>query len=180
MAADVRGRVLELGDDSYTRRFGGDAVSCRDILHHAEGNPHATVVADLSRAPHIPGDSYDCIIFTQALQLIYDTRASVSTLRRILREDGVVLATVPGITPVRRDAWADEWYWSFTEASAGRLFAEVFGPANVEVRAYGNLVAASAFLQGLAAEELRSELLDPFDPEYPVTITVRAVKRAHE
>ena len=28
-AADVRGRVLEIGEDTYTRRFGGGRVSAR-------------------------------------------------------------------------------------------------------------------------------------------------------
>ncbi|HEX6050119.1 MAG TPA: hypothetical protein VFZ21_12650, partial [Gemmatimonadaceae bacterium] len=38
-ASDVRGRVLEVGDDSYTRRFGGNRVTRRDVLHVHEGNP---------------------------------------------------------------------------------------------------------------------------------------------
>lgn len=38
-AADIRGRVLEVGDDSYTRRFGGERVTQRDVLDilHAGG-----------------------------------------------------------------------------------------------------------------------------------------------
>ena len=32
-AADIRGRVLEIGDNSYTRRFGGDRVTVSDVLH---------------------------------------------------------------------------------------------------------------------------------------------------
>ncbi|NIV33023.1 MAG: methyltransferase, partial [Anaerolineae bacterium] len=30
-ANDVRGRVLEIGDDSYTRQFGGNRVTTRDV-----------------------------------------------------------------------------------------------------------------------------------------------------
>ena len=32
-AVDIRGRVLEIGDDSYTRWFGGARVHTRDVLH---------------------------------------------------------------------------------------------------------------------------------------------------
>src|SRR5690606_18275839 len=73
-AGDVRGRVLEVGDDTYTRRFGGEHVTKRDVLHVVEGNPRATFVGDLSDAPGLPSDAFDCIILTQTLHLIYDVR----------------------------------------------------------------------------------------------------------
>ena len=38
-ADDIRGRVLEIGDDSYTRQFGGGRVEVSDVLHVTEGNP---------------------------------------------------------------------------------------------------------------------------------------------
>ena len=47
-ADDIRGRVLEIGDNSYTRRFGGDHVTKSDVLHVVEGNPQATIVGDLT------------------------------------------------------------------------------------------------------------------------------------
>jgi LmbE family N-acetylglucosaminyl deacetylase len=50
---DIRGRVLEIGDDSYTRQFGGDRVSRSDVLHVKEGAPGATIIGDLSHAPQI-------------------------------------------------------------------------------------------------------------------------------
>jgi hypothetical protein len=46
----------------------------------------------------------------------------------------------------------------------------------VTVTSYGNVLAATAFLQGLAAEELHPEELDYRDPDYEVLISVRAVK----
>ena len=45
------------------------------------------------------------------------------------------------------------------------------------VEAHGNVLAATAFLQGLAVEDLRREELDQDDPDYQVSILVRAVKR---
>jgi hypothetical protein len=47
---DVHGRVLEVADATYTRRFGGDHVTSSDVLHAVTGNPSATLVADSSPA----------------------------------------------------------------------------------------------------------------------------------
>ena len=175
-AGDIRGRVLEIGDDRYTRKYGGDRVAGSDVLHVRPDNPRATIVADLTRANNIPSDRFDCIILTQTLPFIYDIHAAVTTLQRILRPGGVVLATVGGITQISRSD-TDRWdhYWSFTTLSARRLFEEVFPAANVHADSFGNVLAATAFLQGLAAEELRPPELDYHDPEYEVLITIRAV-----
>jgi SAM-dependent methyltransferase len=111
------------------------------------------------------------------LQFIYDVRAAIRHLHRILKPSGVLLATFPGISQISRydmDRWGD--YWRFTTLSARRLLEEVFPPGNVTVRAYGNVLAAVAFLHGLSAEELRREELDYHDPDYELIITVRAVK----
>ena len=62
--------------------------------------------------------------------------------------------------------------------SAQRLFGEVFSVENVTVHALGNPLTATAFLQGLAVEELTLEELDYRHLGYDVTITARAVKEA--
>ena len=176
-ASDTQGRVLEIGDGTYTRKYGGDRVTKSDVLHAVEGNPKATIVADLTSAGHIPSNTFDCIICTQTLQFIYDVRAAIRTPYRILKPGGVLLATFPGISQISRydmDRWGD--YWRFTTLSAKRLFEEVFPPENVESRAYGNVLIAIAFLHGLAVEELRQKELDYHDPDYEVLICVRAVK----
>jgi len=69
-ALDIRGHVLEIGDDTYTRMFGGGRVTGSEVLHRTEDNPNATIVADLICADHIPQDIFDCIILTQTLQYI--------------------------------------------------------------------------------------------------------------
>ena len=176
-ARNSHGHVLEIGDDSYTRKFGDGRVVQSDVLHLRAGNPKATLVADLTKARDIPSDTFDCIILTQTLQFIYDVRAALSHLYRILKPGGVLLATMPGISQISRydmDRWGD--YWRFTTLSARRLFQEIFPQSNVTVRAYGNVLTAVAFLEGLAVSELKREELDHLDADYELLIAVRAVK----
>lgn len=177
-ADDMHGHVLEIGDDTYTCKFGRNRVTKSDVLHVCEGNPKATIGADLTCADHIPSDTFDSIILTQTLQFIYNVRAALRRhLYRILKPGGVLLATFPGISQISRydmDRWGE--YWRFTTLSARRLFEEVFPPDNVEVQAYGNVLTAIASLHGLAAEELKREELDYHDTDYEVLITCRAVK----
>lgn len=175
-ANDVRGRVLEIGDNAYTRNLGLDRVTQSDVLHIDETDPNATIVGDLATADHIPSDTFDCFILTQTLQLIYEVRLALKTIYRILKPGGVVLATVPGITPISDPEWQKCWYWSFTTLSARRLFEEVFPADAIEIETFGNVLAATAFLQGIAAEELQPNELNYRDPGYEVAITIRVVK----
>ena len=176
-AADICGHVLEIGDDRYIRKFGGRRVTRTDVLNLHPGNPDTTVVADLANAGNIPSNSYDCIILTQTLQFIYDLRAATSHLYRMLSPNGMLLATLPGISQISRydmDRWGD--LWRFTNLSAKRLFEESFGAGNVTVQSYGNVLTAIALLEGLAPAELTPEELDYLDHDYQMLIAVRAVK----
>ena len=176
-ATDIRGHVLEIADATYTRRFGGQRVSHSDVLHVTPGHPRATITADLTCADHIRSETFDCIILTQTLQYIYDTRAAIQTLYRILKPGGVVLATFPGTSMISRsdmERWGE--YWRFTSLSARRLFEEAFPTKDVSVEVYGNVLAASAFLYGLVTGDLSKKELDHIDPDYEMLITVRAVK----
>jgi SAM-dependent methyltransferase len=172
---DIQGRVLAIGDDNYTQMFGGDRVTQSDVLH-VENNPNATIVADLADAPQIGSDTFDCFLLIQTLQLIYELRAALQTTYRILKPGGIVLATLPGITPLKDEEWNDIWYWNFTVRSAQRLFEEVFPAENIRIEAYGNVLTATAFLQGLASQEIQPKKLDEADPRFPVILTVRAIK----
>lgn len=175
-ASEIVGRVLEVGDDAYTRKFGASRVTRSDVLHVAAGNPRATFVGDVTDSRVLPDNAFNCIIFTQTLQLIYDVRAAVVQLHRALAPGGALLVTAPGISQIDRGEWGKTWFWSFTPAAMERLFGDVFGPDAVMVQRYGNVFAATTFLQGLAVEELDTSDLDPPDRAYPLVVTVRARK----
>jgi hypothetical protein len=56
------------------------------------------------------------------------------------------------------------------------MFAEAFEPDRVSIHAYGNVLAATAFLHGLSAEELSEEELLHDDRDFEVLLAVRAAK----
>jgi SAM-dependent methyltransferase len=173
---DINGRVLEIEDDFYTRRFGQQA-SKSDVLHVESDNPKATIVADLMAAPQIGDGLFDAIICTQTLQFIPDVPAALQTLHRILKPGGVLLLTVPVMSQLEIQegiTWDD--YWRFTAAGMGWLLKPLFGKGGCEITAVGNVLAATAFLQGLAVSELTREELGVVDPRYELLVTVRAVK----
>jgi SAM-dependent methyltransferase len=177
-AGDIHGRVLEVGDNGYTLQFGGSRVTQSDIVNLTTDNPRVTIIADLTRADDIiPSDTFDCFIFTQTLQFIYDLRAAIRTIHRILKPGGVLLGSFPVISQICRydmDRWGD--YWRFTSASIQRLLEEVFPAGGIQVSAHGNVLAAMCFMHGLAADDLKPEELDFQDQDYQIVVTARAVK----
>ena len=174
-AADIRGRVLEVKNADYTRRF-GRGVTHSDVLDISKDNPLATLVADLSRPDQFPEGRFDCFVLTQTMQFIYEVHEVVASAHRLLAPGGVLLATVPSISRIAPRYGPTTEYWRFTAASCTRLFGDVFGAANVEVRTHGNVLAASAFLYGAAVEEISREKLDVNDSFFPLIISVRAAR----
>lgn len=180
--SDIRGRVLEIGGDVYTRWFGKDQVVQSDIFAYSEEeNDRAAFIGDLTAAPQLPSDSFDCVIVTQTFQLIYDVKSAVATVYRILAPGGVALITAPGISQINRrdsESWGDYWCWNFTALSMRRLFSEHFQEDNVHVGVHGNVLVATAFLYGLGRNELSRKELDHLDADYELLITLRAEKEA--
>lgn len=172
----IGGRVLEIGGREYADRF-ARADSQVDVLHENEANPGATIVGDLTDPATLPADTFDCVICTQTLPVIWDVPSALSSLHGGLRPGGVLFATVPGITKALtpdRDHWGD--WWRFTSSSLRRLAAEAFPGGEVEIVSYGNLLTATMFLQGFAAHELSQRDLDLHDPDYEVIIALKARK----
>lgn len=180
--ADFSGRVLEVQCSEYTQEFGSGVTQC-DVIDIDEKNPERTITADLTHCDVISDQTYECIVLPQTLLYVYDLSAAIRQMWRILKPGGVLLVTLPGIAKVCLPeeicvGAVGEDFWRFTSASARRLFGDVFGPENVEVVAYGNVLSATAFLHGLIVEEFTADELDYRDPEYEVSIGVRARRAA--
>src|SRR4029453_1955698 len=172
--SDVRGRVLEVKEPIYTKRFGAQ-VERSDILDLDARNPHATFVADLAAADEVPSDAFDCFILTQTLQFIYRAEAAVRHAHRVLQPGGVLLATVPAVSRIAFPLDVAPDYWRFTAAACSKLFGEAFGSDHIPVQAHGNVLTCIAFLAGMAFEELKRTELETDDPLFPLIVTVRAV-----
>jgi len=174
---DIQGRVLEVGDNRYTLRYGGTRVKESDILSAENSNPNATIIGDLANPNTLPLAQFDCIILTQTLHLLFDVRAGLSSLCQALKPGGVLLLTTPGITQTDSTGpWGGAWYWSLTSPSLRRLLEKDFSADMVHIESHGNVFAAAAFLYGLAVEDVNTSDLDANDPSCPVAIAARATK----
>lgn len=174
----IRGRVLEIADNSYTCRFGSD-VTKSDVFS-AEPGPGVTMVGNISDAQALPANAFDCIIFTQTLQFIYDFRLTLKNLTTALKPGGSLLLTVPGISQISRydmDRWGD--FWRFTDHSIAQALQETQVGCEIEVAAYGNVGIAKAFLDGLAAEEVDAKLFETNDNDYQLIICARLTTPYH-
>ncbi len=173
-SADIRGDTLEVGDNSYSRRFGGARIGRQDVLHLEPDHEGATITGDLSVPGTLPPRTFDCIILTQTLHLILDVEAAVRQLHQALNPGGTLLVTVPGVSSVDRYGWGEGWCWSMTEHALRTMLSRAFEPNEVSVKTYGNLFAATAFLHGASLEDTGKARLDPVDAAYPVLVAARA------
>jgi SAM-dependent methyltransferase len=173
--ADISGRVLEIKSDDYARRF-GSGVTRIDVLDVDAGNAEATIVADLASADSIPDETFDCFLLTQTLHYIFEVGAALRHAGRILRPGGVLLATVPSVSRMSTEGTEAGDYWRFTVASCTELVQREFGDPAPLVRTYGSVLTCTAFLAGLAAEDLPQSRLDLHDPAFPLVVAFRAVR----
>src|SRR3954452_8432303 len=168
----IRGDVLDIGDDENATRFGCD-LGRVEVLSPVAGTRGATIVGDLETGQGIPTGRFDCVLLLETLNVIYELRHAVHAVHQSLKPGGVAFVSANGMAP-KEHQW--EAYWRLTSASMQRLLAEAFGPERVSVQAYGNALSASAYLYGLAAEELTTAELEHRDPHYEVMICARAQK----
>jgi SAM-dependent methyltransferase len=173
----IRGRVLEVGGSYYSKRFSGSEVESFDALHVMPGNRGATIIGDLTDVATLPVNSFDCFICAQTFQYIFNVRDAIEGAHYLLKPSGVLLATVPGISQISRyDAPRYGEYWRFTKDSLQKLFEPIFSGC-LEIESFGNVIAATAFLQGVAVEDLPDpSLLDRYDPDYQLLLTILARK----
>lgn len=175
-ARDIKGHVLEIGDNHYTMTFGGKAVKKSDVLHLNNSNQKATIIGDLSDLPQVTDNVFDCIILTQTLQFIYDYKKALETCQRILTPGGTLLLTVPNVAPLGDREWGNFYYWAFTDKGILRVLNDVFPQGSIEVKHYGNVFTSTAFLQGLCLADIPKEKLDYNDPFIQMIVAGKVIK----
>lgn len=171
-SADFRGRILELQNDEWSAQHAtpGSAV---DILDMDPMNGGATLVADLGEAGSLPTDTFDCIVLPQTLQYLADPSAALRNLAQSCRSGGTLLITVPSVSKLDPTCGPDGDLWRLTPAGLGALISRTLPDAGFELTGYGNVLAATAFLYGIAAEELSAAELDHVDHEFPMLACAR-------
>ncbi len=173
----IGGRVLEVGGSTYSRRFSEGKAESFSVLNVAPDNRETTIVGDLRDRATLPANAFDCFICAQTFQYIFELGEAIEGAHYLLRPGGVLLATVPGISQISsKDSERYGEYWRFTKDSIDRLFRPVFA-GGVDVSSFGNVLATTAFLQGVALEDLPdASLLDKVDDYYQMIIAVAARK----
>lgn len=170
----IKGRCLEIVDNSYTLKFGGKRVTKSDVLDNNPKNSQANICGDLRNLTMIDNNTYDCLIITQTLGMIDDYEAAIKECHRILKPNCSLLVTVSSIGPV----WDLEYsIWRFTVAACQYVFGKYFKQNSLIVKSYGNVLVGQCFWVGMSMEEMTTEELEFNDPHFPCIITVKAVKK---
>jgi len=179
-AADIQGTVFEIKDAGYIRMFGRDRVTRSVVVDVDPDNPLATLQADLTKCDQFPASLADCFVLTQTLHIIYDHAASVRTAMQVLKPGGVLLCTIPAVSRVNYEngGLRSGDFWRMTRAAVEHLFGKLDSIGQLEIETFGNVRTCTAFLYGLAVEDMPPPVLDFHDPWYPLVHCVRVVKRA--
>lgn len=184
--ADIRGTGLEVGWTATLRSFGGDALQQTDAIDLSAHSPDVRVVADLSRADHVPGDRYDCFINQFTTDVIYDIDAALYHAVRLLKPGGVLLINFWCVDfdfhngldmGTGEPLYMHHW---FTPNQVQNILRRLeLGDDDFALTVYGNLLTRMAFLMNLPAREFTKEELLTVDPGQPLLICARIVKPLH-
>ena len=169
----IRGEVLEVGEDTYTRRFGGANVRQSCILRYkGDTSKGGDIVGDLETGEGLPAARFDCFIMTQTLPFLRDVSAAARNAVVMLKPGGVLLLTVSGISQLSRYDY-ERWghFWSFTDKGLKWAFEGIVPDEKVAIKTWGNVKTASAYLYGISSGELSGRDLAKRDDDYQMLIT---------
>lgn len=167
----IRGQVLEIEDNSYTKRFGKDHVCRSMVMDVSSRGKGITFNGNLETGEGIREQIADCFILTQTLMYIFDLKSAAHNIGRILKPGGVALVTCSGISQNSMRCM-DHYgcYFNFNEVALGRIFEKEDSLQIVRTVSYGNAKTVSAHLNGLCREDLRQEDFEADDRYYPLIV----------
>jgi hypothetical protein len=171
-AMDIRGDVLEIQSADTVRRFGHGLGRVDTLDIDPAFAP--TYCCDLAASGGVvPDASYDCFVLPSTLPFLKDLDGALHHAYRVLKPGGVILAPTPALGQIDTDAID---YWRFTADGWREVGRRVWPECDVQVTSYGNCLAATAAVMGLACEELTPAELDVADPRFPVVVGIRCLK----
>lgn len=120
---EMRGVVLDLGGKRENKRgtFQPPSDQVRTWWYlNLDLSTHPDIYADVTQTPLQPAN-VDCVLCTEVLEHLKDPQACVDEIHRLLRNDGLVFASVPFFYPVHADPYD---FQRFTEDGLSHLFRE--------------------------------------------------------
>jgi hypothetical protein len=173
----VRGRVLEAETAERTHRYGRD-VERVDVLDVDAYNDDVTLLVDLADAGSLPEAAFDCVLLVHVLTRVTNVDVALSNAWGSVARGGALLVSVPTVRAVdTTDSGRGVDTWRMLPAGLQEILESRCPDGDVDVEGFGNVLAATALLMGVAAEELRSSELDHHDPDHPVVACACVVKR---
>ncbi|HAN75554.1 MAG TPA: methyltransferase [Planktothrix sp. UBA8407] len=128
------------------------------------------IVGDAHDINVIQPESFDTIILFNVLEHCYAPWIVIENIHRWLKPGGKCFASVPSALKIH-DAPQDYWR-PLPDAFAWMLrnFSQQ------KISTYGNLITVVAAYHGIVTEELTTEELDAYHPDYPVITCISATK----
>ncbi|MBN3897564.1 MAG: methyltransferase domain-containing protein [Nostoc sp. NOS(2021)] len=166
----IGGNILEIGGTPKDKDFYQINAGTSYQILNLEAGPGVDIVGDVHEVSVIKPESYDSVIIFNVLEHCYAPWIAVENIYTWLKPGGKCFAMVPSAirvhaTPV--DYWRplpDAFAWMFRNFSQHKLYV------------YGNPTTVIASYHGIAVEELTSEELDAYHPDYPVATCILAEK----
>ena len=166
----IVGKILEIGGTPKDKDFYELNTGTSYQVLNLEAGPGIDIVGDVHDSSIINSDSFDSIIIFNVLEHCYAPWIAVENIYKWLKPGGKCFAMVPSsirIHATPKDYWRplpDAFAWIFRNFSQQKLSV------------YGNPTTVIASYHGIAVEELTSEELDAFHPDYPVATCIVAEK----
>ena len=120
---EMRGVVIDLGGKRENKRgaFKPPEQQTQAWWYiNLDWDTFPNIFADVTRTP-MQTQSVDCILCTEVLEHLPNPQACVDEMHRLLRKDGLLLASVPFFYPVHADPYD---FQRFTEDGLRHLFRE--------------------------------------------------------
>lgn len=171
----ITGDVMEIADDTYTKRFGHDVT--KSLVLHVNGWKN-TYKGNLETGEGIVKEMADCLICTQTVQMIYDIKEALKNIYHLLKPNGVALITIHGISQISLGdykAWGE--FWRVTPKALIKMASEAgFIAENISVQSFGNVKTSMCFLYGMSQEMLDESDFEYDDEQYPLIVTATLIK----
>ena len=169
----IRGDVLEIEDNTYTKRYGGENVTRSIVMDYDSKAPDIDFNIDLESGRGVRDGIADCFICTQTLMYIFDLKAAAKNICRLLKPGGTALITCSGLSQNSRRCMENYGvYWAINEAVFQKMFAPETDMRVVSTGTYGNVKTVTAHINGLCVEDLCREDFERKDICYPLIVYV--------